>query len=105
MHLALGPDGAGRQERKRQRRRRRSCPVDLAQTVGRNGAGPRSHRRVVGDGVQEVPVEAQGDRAARDGESDLVVAAGQAVDSIAKDLAVDLDWFAGHEDPADSVCT
>lgn len=97
MHLALGPDGTSRQGRRRQRRRRRPCPVDLPQTLGRNGTGPRSRQGVVGDGVHEVSVETESDRAAGEGESDLVAAAVQGDDPVAMDLAVDLDGFAGGE--------
>jgi hypothetical protein len=48
--------------------------------------------------VHEVSVEAEGDRAAGEGESDLVAAAVQGDDPVAMDLAVDLDGFAGGED-------
>lgn len=91
VHLALGSDGTSRQGRRRQRRHRGPSPVDLPQTVGRNGTGPRSHQGVVGDGVHEVSVETEGDRAAGEGESDLVAAASQADDPVAMDLAVELD--------------
>ncbi|WP_405653616.1 hypothetical protein [Streptomyces sp. NBC_00019] len=40
--------------RRRQRRRRRPSPVDLPQTVGRNGTGPRSHQGVVGEGKSDL---------------------------------------------------
>jgi hypothetical protein len=66
-------------------------PLRSAQAVGRNGAGPRSHQGVVGDGVHEVSVKAEDDRAAGEGESDLVAASGQVDDSVAVDLALDLD--------------
>lgn len=74
------------------------APSDLPQTVGRNGAGRRSHQGVVGDGVHGVSVEAEGDRAAGESESDLVTAAVEADEPVVMDLAVDLDRFAGGED-------
>lgn len=67
------------------------APGDAGQPVGLDRTRPRADQSVVGDGMQQMPVQPEGDLAAGPAEPDQVCGAGDADQTVAGHGPLDLD--------------